>query len=82
MMGASELVFSQLPDLDSISQVSAIGACMSIGYSCIALGLSAANINSFQDPPSGTEEMGSGVEGYTDTTTANKAFGGIEYFGK
>lgn len=62
-MGAIQLVFSQLPDLDSAWWASAIGAIMSIAYSAIALGLTASHAGD-----------GHGNLGGTPSSTPNKVF--------
>ncbi|GAB4817398.1 hypothetical protein N2152v2_004444 [Parachlorella kessleri] len=69
--GVIQLLFSQLPDLDSAWWASAIGAAMSIGYSVLAFAMCASKANNLH----GT------VGGFAGDGTADKVFGVLNALG-
>lgn len=71
ILGALELVFSQIPSLEEIWWVSALGTLSSLGYVLIALGLGLAYSGN---------HLGS-VGGRPGTSPANKAFGILNALG-
>ena len=66
-----QMVLVQIPSLDAAWLPSAIGSAMSLAYSAIALGLSAAKAGN---------NLGSAT-GRDDVTTAEKAFGVLNSIG-
>ncbi|KAL4422904.1 hypothetical protein ABPG75_009101 [Micractinium tetrahymenae] len=71
IIGAIELVFSQIPSLEEVWWVSALGTLSSLGYVLIALGLGLAYSGN---------RLGS-VGGRPGTSPANKAFGVLNALG-